>query len=286
MKRISTFILCCILSLAPMAPARAIEHKSAKIPALPPIVANYDVYVGGLHLIAAHIVFQQDKGTYHTQVQAGTHGFWHDLLPWDVHLDAHGRMVGANFVPAEFASHDEWHKKPKITKLHFGSKGNIEAEFDPPSHDENRETVTPEQKKGSLDPITALLQMLAHIAIQKNCNVTVHVFDGKRRFDVTGIDNGTEDIDEGDYGFYKGTTRTCDASFKMIAGEWKDREPSKFWQKSDNEAGRAPFHVWLAGIGPQKTELPVKLESDSVFGLIVVHLTNWHYAAPDEVKAH
>jgi hypothetical protein len=281
MRRFGIFILLCALALVPSSSQAA---TVTRIPALPAIIANYDIYVGGFHFINARILFQEEKGAYRTSVHAGTHGFWHDLLPWDAHLVSHGRMVGDHFMPVEFSSRDEWHEKPKITKLKFDAKGNIKAEFDPPNTDKNREIVTEKQKRGSLDPVTALLQMLAHVAIQKNCDVTVGVFDGKRRFDVTGIDNGTEDIDEEDYGFFKGTARTCDASFKMISGEWKDREPAKFWQKSETEAGREPFHIWLGTVGPGGTELPVRLESGSVFGLIIVHLTNWHYANADEMK--
>jgi len=264
--------------------AASAHAETKRIPPMPPIVATYDIYVGGIHLVTSEILFYERAKKYHARVKAQTFGFWHRTLPWDTILDAEGRFTNTQFIPKEFYTRDVWKDKPKATKLHFLKNGDVQPEFDPPSHDENREAVTLEQRTGSLDPVTALLQMLAHVAVEKNCNVTVGVFDGKRRFDVSGVDAGFEDIDEGDYGVFKGNARMCDAGFKMISGEWNDRKPSKFWQKNDKEAGREPFHIWLAKVSPELPEMAVKLESGSVFGLIVIHLSSWRHATSEDLK--
>ncbi|HEU0118726.1 MAG TPA: DUF3108 domain-containing protein [Alphaproteobacteria bacterium] len=276
------FILLSLMLFA-AAPAMAADVPG-RIPNVPPIVATYDIYVGGIHLVTADILFQEEKGKYHSRVNAQTYGFWHRALPWETVLDSRGKIVKDKFVPLEFYSRDVWKGKPKVTKLHF-KKDDVVPEFDPPSHDENREIVTQDQRHGSLDPVTALLQMLAHVAVNHDCNVTVPVFDGKRRFDVTGADDGDEEINEADYGIFKGDARTCDAGFKMISGEWNDRKPAKFWQKSDTEAGREPFHIWLGSVSPELPEMAVRMESGSVFGLIIVHLSNWRYATSAEIKS-
>jgi hypothetical protein len=167
----------------------------------------------------------------------------------------------------------------------FDAKGDITPEFDPPSHDEDREQVTQEQRRGSLDPASALLQMLANTAMAKSCAMNVPVFDGKRRFDITGSDNGTDTIDEKDYSAYRGPARLCSADFTMIAGNWKNGEKARFWEKNDKEVGREPFSIWLAKISPELPEMAVRLESGSVWGLIVAHLTQWRYAGPDDLKS-
>ncbi len=166
-------------------------------------------------------------------------------------------------------------------KLHFGAK-DVTSEYDPPEPDDKNKALTPEQKGGALDPVTALLQMLAHIAITNNCNVTVPVFDGKRRFDVTAVDTGTEYIDEEDYGVYKGDARLCDASFKAVAGEWTEKIKARFWKKSDTGEDREPFHVWLAQIKPEMPELAVRIETGSAWGDVIMHLTKWHPAGPED----
>jgi Protein of unknown function (DUF3108) len=267
--------------------AKPLHASSPKqlIPVFQPIIATYDVYVGGIHLLTADILFQEQGGKYRSHVEGHTYGIWHRMLPWDTDLKSQGVIRVDHFVPAEFETHDVYGKKVKITKLHFEKDGDIKAEYDPPNHDQNRGEVTIEQKRGALDPITALLQMLAYLAVEKNCNVTVPVFDGKRRFDITAKDLGTEEIDEEDYGVFKGTARTCTATFTSIAGEWKEQERDKFWKKNDKENGRDPFRIWLGAVSADLPELPVRLDTGSVWGIIVMHMTKWRYATPAELKS-
>ncbi|MDD4615651.1 MAG: DUF3108 domain-containing protein [Alphaproteobacteria bacterium] len=296
MKFARALVLGLLIAALPFASADAKKRGGAStkttvklapslIPALPPIVTAYDVYVGGFHLVTSTIWFEEQGNAYHVVVKANTRGFWGKLFPWNTILDARGLIDGKRLLPKEFYTRDEWKNKPKITKLHFDGKGNTTPEFDPPSHDENREIVTDEQKRGALDPITALLQMLASVNVDRTCGVPVPVFDGKRRFDITGKDKGGDFTDPDEYGVFKGNARLCSADFKMISGEWKDREHAKFWQKTETEAGREPFQIWLASPGKGLPEIPVRLESGSVAGLVVVHLSSWRYATPEEVKA-
>jgi Protein of unknown function (DUF3108) len=286
-----TLILACLL-VTPAEAKKANHHKEAAnedapslIPALPPVLTNYDIYVGGIHLVAAQIWFEEQGSTYHTVVKASTYGFIGKLVPWHTFLEAHGRIVGDRFKPEAFYTRDEWAKKPKITKLTFTAKGDVVPEFDPPNTDKNREIVTPEQRLNSLDPISALLQMLGHVAVENSCSIPVPVFDGKRRFDITGRDEGYGMAGDEDYETYSGKARLCGGDFKMISGEWKDGEHAHFWQKTETESGRDPFHIWLAAPAKNMPEIPVRLETSSVAGLVIIHLTSWRYASSAEIKA-
>jgi len=257
---------------------------NSRIPKLPPVMTTYEVYVGGIHFLTAEILFQEEADKYKTHMHAHTAGYLYKLLKWDDNVSSSGRIKGSKLQPISYQSVDTWRDKPKTTELVFDGKGNIKANFDPPNTDKNRETVSDEQKQGALDPVTALLQMLAHVAVNQDCNVSVPVFDGKRRFDLNGEDKGVETVDEKDYGVYSGAARLCAVDFNMIAGEWKDREKNKFWEKENGEKGRDAFHIWLASLAPNVPELPVRLESESAWGPIIGHLANWHYATPEEIK--
>lgn len=249
------------------------------IPDMPPLQAVFDVYVGGLHLIEATIDYRPTKTNYVAVTQAKTYGLWGRMLEWHTELSSQGRIGYDRFWPQQFSMTDVWKNKPKTTRLVYEKSGLVRTEFDPPNNDKNREIVTDEQRKGTYDPVAGLMQMLAHVAMHNQCTLTMPIFEGKRRFDVIGHDAGYDVIDSQGYGFYTGKARRCTTDFKMIAGEWKDRAPSKFWQRSETEEGRDPFTIWLAPIGPKGFELPVRLESASLFGLIVVHLREWHEIA-------
>jgi hypothetical protein len=265
--------------------ARAAEGvDTGSIPPLRPIMTTYDVYVGGLHFITADILFEEQADHYETHVHGRTAGFLYKLLKWDGIVVAQGRIKGDRFVPASFVNLDSWRNKLKKTEIDFDNKGDIKVSFDPAQTTSN--PVSDAEKHGALDPVAALLQMLGHIAVAKDCTVSVPVFDGKRRFDLHGADQGMEYVDETDYGAYTGQARRCDVDFTMIAGEWKEKDKDhRFWEHADGQPARDPFHVWLASPGKELPELPIRLESTSAWGNIVAHLSAWHYASSDELKA-
>jgi len=274
--------LALILIGAPCAAGTA--QPAAHIPKLPAVITTYDVYVGGLHFLTADILFEETSGHYKTHLHAHTAGYLYKVLKWDGDISSTGKIKGDHFEPVNYRNLDVWRDKPKTTELDFDNKGDIKAEFTPPNTDKNREIVTDQQKHGALDPVTALLQMLAHVALDDSCTVKVPVFDGKRRFDLNGEDKGREMVDDKDYGVYTGPARKCSVDFAMIAGDWTDRAKNRFWERENGDKGRDAFHIWLASLAPGVPELPVRLESSSPFGDIIVHLTNWHYATSDEMK--
>ncbi len=287
MRRLLILSLVLILTAASGAQAvvrHSEDSSSQTIPQLPPVMTTYDIYVGGIHFLTANILFQEEGGHYRTHLHARTADYLYKVLKWDGDISSSGKIRGDHFVPVSYRNLDVWRDKPKSTMLSFDGKGDIKAAFNPPNTDQNRKGVSDEQKRGALDPVTALLQMLAHVALDQSCTVKVPVFDGKRRFDLNGEDRGQEIIDDKDYGVYNGPARKCSVDFTMIAGEWKDREKNRFWEKENGEQGRDTFHIWLASLGPQLPELPVRLDSTSAFGDIIGHLTDWHYATADELK--
>ena len=292
-RRIISLTLIALLASGAPSPAVAKSKRHAPppvapaqtMPALPPLAATYDIYVGGIHLVAARIWFEAENNAYHTIVKANTYGFWNRLFPWQTVLESRGHINGDRLEPQDFFTRDEWNHKPKITRLTFDGHGGVSASFDPPNTDKNREDVTAEQKRGALDPITALLQMLAYVASHDSCALPVPVFDGKRRFDIAGRDGGASETEGDEYGVYSGKARLCHVDFKMIAGEWKDGEHARFWKKTETESGREPFHIWLASPVPNLPEMPVRLESGSIAGLVVGHLSSWRKTTADELKS-
>jgi hypothetical protein len=255
----------------------AMAKPASHIPTLKPVIVTYDVYVGGIHLLTTEALFEETGRRYHAHVTGQTYGFWYKIFPWQTELNTDGVMRGNKFMPSVFMLHDVWGEKHKKSTMRF-LKHDVAMTYDPPENDKGPGALTSEQKKGVLDPITALLQMLAHVAIQKNCNVTTSVFDGKRRFDVIGMDNGYSRIDGDDLGVFTGDARLCDVQFKAVAGQWTEKVKEKFWKKSGGNGDRDPFHVWLATISPDLPEMAVRAETDSVWGNIVAHLSGWRWA--------
>src|SRR5580704_11322222 len=154
MRRIFTLLFVLLLWAAPL-DAQPAPH----LPKLKPVMTTYDVYVGGIHFLTADILFQEQAGTYKTHLHAHTAGYLYKVLKWDGDVSSTGHIKGNQLIPVSYRNLDVWRDKPKTTQLDFDGKGGIKAAFEPPNTDQNRDVVTDEQKRGALDPVTALLQM-------------------------------------------------------------------------------------------------------------------------------
>jgi hypothetical protein len=219
------------------------------IPNIKNLNLGYSVYVGGLHAMDATAQFTRATGTYKFGVKTGTHGFLRALAPWDAELHSNGRLVNARVMP---------------------SAGNV---FTPPEGESKHEPVPDIMKRGALDPLSGVIQIISNFAYDKGCNQTVPIYDGHRRFDLTLTDDGTETLDGDGYSVFSGEATRCIINFEMRAGSRKDREGSKFWEdRSTGKNGRPPVYVYLAKVRDDLPELPVRAETTTPFGGVVVHL--------------
>ena len=97
MRRVNLYVLMAFLVhfsvLATHADAHILHPQKPSdvqtdIPSFKPIIATYDIYVGGLHLVTSDVFFQEQDGKYHSHVIAHTYGFWEKTVPWSTMLDA------------------------------------------------------------------------------------------------------------------------------------------------------------------------------------------------------
>nr|WP_246512963.1 DUF3108 domain-containing protein [Azospirillum picis] len=64
----------------------------------------------------------------------------------------------------------------------------------------------------------------------------------------------------------------CRVSYRPIAGYAPAAPGWKFWQR-DAQAPRPPVDLWVAPVAAGAPPLPVRLETESDFGSVVMHLT-------------
>ncbi len=249
----------------------------SQLPVLKPVIAEYDIYVGGLHL--SRHVFREDENRFDIRAHARTRGFWGWMLPWRADLESQGRIEVSRFKPETHKNASTWKDETKTIAFNYDRNQNINVVFEPSeTPSEERNIVSDKEKRGALDPLSGILQLLGDLAVNKHCWGSEPLFDGRRRFDLVGEDKGRGFTDPDEYGLYKGEARRCDVHFNMVAGEWKDRERSRFWMHKDGTPGREPFEIWLAQLSPDLPELAVRAESPSAWGRIAVHLKGWRYA--------
>jgi Protein of unknown function (DUF3108) len=122
------------------------------------------------------------------------------------------------------------------------------------------QSLTPEQRRGALDPMSAgLSAVLAGNAV---CDRTVATFDGKRRIDVILKKAGTETAAASGIPGARGDVIVCDLLTRRVAGEFYDA-PSEAESQRDR-----PMKLWLAHLDDSPIFYPAKLEAQTGFGTI------------------
>lgn len=238
---------------------------------------EYGVYLGGIHVLTATTQFARTGQRYEVKLDAGTKGFLRSVAPWDANVTSKGRWVRQGFQPQHSTVLTRWQDDEKKVMLDFDTKGRAKAHFEPPEGENKHEDVPDDLLQGALDPLTGVVQMMASFAYGQGCEQVVPIFDGHRRFDLVLTELGDYPLTGGDYSVYSGNATKCEADLTMRAGSRKDREGSRFWEDAKGANGekagnRPPVYVYLAKVRDDLPAIPVRVETSTVFGSVMVHL--------------
>ena len=140
-------------------------------------------------------------------------------------------------------------------------------------------TISEEQRRGSLDPLSAALSV--GMAGDAACDRTVQTNDGKRRIDVIIKKVGTEPAASAGIPGAQGDVLVCEIFTKRVAGEFESSP-----KEAETERER-PMRVWLAHMDQSQIRYPAKLEAQTGFGTIRGRILSFRERpmTPDESQA-
>jgi hypothetical protein len=139
---------------------------------------------------------------------------------WNSKIDAtvNGKIGEHSITPALYDSYSTDHNS-KIQRVKVTYDKDMPDTLAEPAYNTNKYPVTDEQKKNTVDPMTAITTILSGVkADAKNpCGTSVQVFDGKRRYDVvfTYVKDEALKLDNG---LYTGNAHQCQVHYNEIAG--------------------------------------------------------------------
>ena len=139
--------------------------------------------------------------------------------------------------------------------------------------------ISEEQRRGSLDPLSAALSV--GMAGDAACDRTVQTNDGKRRIDVIIKKVGTESAAKSGVPGAQGDVLICEIFTRRVAGEF-DSAP----KEAETERER-PMRIWLARLDQSPMRYPAKLEAQTGFGTIRGRILSFRERpmTPDESQA-
>lgn len=250
-----------LLSLASVAPAAA--DGGARL--------QYDVWAGGVRILEAEITLRTQGERYRMEMEAELVGPPSWVEEYKLESFSEGRLGEAGPEPAiyrlesEEGDDDHW-----VQLTYAGSLPIVEADTN--LERKRREPVSDAQKQGAIDPLTGLLSLVLQAATYGNCEGTVPVFDGRRRFDVNLTDAGAGEVAKSRLNAYEGSTQRCTVSLKPIAGyRYSGRDKAQFPENVVLQAAEI-----VSGLPP----LPVRLDTEIEYGALILHLVDYEEIEP------
>lgn len=236
---------------------------------------QYDVYAGGFHALGAELEMDLDKKAYDLSLDASTEGFIGKLFPWKTSMSTSGHAVKGELVPTVSTARSTWRDSAKTTEMNYDAKGNL---LKTTTQEGDKTTVKRDFDKSmstdAVDILTGALMMLQNAKNTDKCAGSFPVFDGKRRFNITLKDNGTDTLKKSKYSTYAGTALRCTLTVDPVAG-FKPKDKKRGWLAVQNhtEARHKLPTIWLARLGDEGPVVPVRMEISSEYGSVVAHLS-------------
>jgi hypothetical protein len=231
---------------------------------------DYDISLAGLSLGTADLSSTFDGPRYKMQAAVKLSGLAKMLTGGKGAATASGAISGARPQPAAFAVTSRSSSDQRTVRMGL-TGGNVAAvEINPPIDEKaDRVPVKDEDKKGVIDPVSALLMPAVssgNLMDSANCNRTIPIFDGAARFDVVLSYDSTQPVDKPGY---KGPVLVCKARYVPISGHRALRPSTKFMQENKD------MSVWLVPLQAQRVLVPVRISVRTMVGTSVVEASRW-----------
>lgn len=226
------------------------------------VTLHYDVRYGPLSVLAIRTSAWVTAEHYRTESRMQTEGMIGYLFPWQADARSQGTISGNAWRPETHRATGTYRSEKRSVAIDYG-QGSVRARVEPPPENDFRTQVPAALQQDTIDPLTASLA-----AVGTNCQGTLSVFDGRRRYDMVLTDLGPADLARSRHGVYAGPTRRCRAEVRPVAG---------FWTRTagdDAENDEEPAHLdfWIARPRPDVRPVPVYLELSGARGTLSIWL--------------
>ena len=241
----------------------------------------YEVYAGGIHAVQGRLDMDMRKpGRYDFIMQATTRGFLASMIPWKGTFQSHGwKLKGNKLQPQMHQSTASWREEIDIKKYLYNKNGTFKALHITDQHSDNElREVDDELTNGTVDTLTAALQVFEHYSETGKCEGESEVFDGKRRFKQIFTHQKNVELTKSKYNIYEGPAAECTVEVVPISGAWHKKP--RGWlsiQEQGREKGTMPT-VWIAQMSENGPAIPVKIRVKTQYGTLFMHLAEYESA--------
>lgn len=240
--------------------------------------AQYTISFAGISVGKATWTVDIGPESYEAVASGGASGMVRAIASGEGTLTSRGAVKDGRPVPATFVSSITRDDDKSALRVTFEDGKAIDIVGSDPNHNRTRVPVTDVHRQGVLDPIAALLLPASGAELgAAACQRTLHIFDGKHRFDLK-LSFRRMDKVKADKG-YAGPAVVCTVVFEPIAGHRPESRLVKYLSdKRDIEA-------WYVPIAGAPVLAPFKLTIAGMLGNVVIQASEFGTGAPAQRAA-
>ncbi|WP_422366155.1 DUF3108 domain-containing protein [Pelagibius sp.] len=272
--RFTSIAVIALTAMAGGGAAADVPSKQQPVSAIP-VTASYEVYFGGFHVLNAEARLENGGENYRISAAAETQGMLGWFNPWKGETETQGRIVADKVVPQRHDNRGTADEGERIVTLRYDEAGNIvEAEVLPEQDWEDRHPLPADAGEGTLDPLSIIAGLAQLLQKGGTCEGRFAVFDGRKRYDLTVADAGTQKLAPNDYSIFNGEAQGCRLDYEMLGGHRIER--SKYAATARERV------IWVARPAADAPLIPVRLQIETAYGTVMGHLTGYRLGDPAE----
>jgi hypothetical protein len=240
---------------------------------------TYDVYVGGLRMLEVTSGLSLGRDRYDIGLSAHVVGVAATFSDWRSNVQSSGALEGPQVRPARNVVERINGDDARTTTITFLGGGRMDVEIVPSKKPKREQTIPPEHLVHAVDPLSGVVSILQALHVgAAACKGQVPVFDGRRLYRADMTDGGVVMLQKSDLGMYGGETQHCTLTLTPMVGDFnfgderRTTRPTEYFQRSSRAPDERVIETWLASPGGGLPPVPVRIQSESPWGRVVVHL--------------
>jgi hypothetical protein len=148
------------------------------------VEAKYDVRWFGILVYDGKFKVTLNEGSYKAEFTANARGPVDLATRARIHWYLSGTREGRRFFPVAVDQHYKWRKKYRRITMSYRADGSVVTRIVPPESPGKRKPVPADMQRGTVDPVSALLNAVHAQTAGGRCGGTFRAFEGRRRADA------------------------------------------------------------------------------------------------------
>ena len=243
----------CLLVLFAV-PARAVE-------------AHYQVYAAGLEVMDIDARFDLGPERYRVTVDFHTVGAFGFFMRSQQSTTAEGRFVQGRAVPLHLFGSGVTRGEQRVTQIDYVNGQPQVRQLLPPIAGE-REPVPQAEQAGTIDPLSAMADLIREVSATGRCDGRVKTFDGRRLGVMDVRTSVVQTLQPTSRSSFAGPALRCDFVGRQTGGFMLDADRETLQRTQEGTA-------WFAAVVPGGLRIPVRVAFKTRwFGDATMYLVN------------